>query len=283
MSPIGIFFHFRGTPAQNAVLNSEAWIHAEKLLTKKGRRAVKIGRNDPCHCGSGKKYKKCHERSDETSGREANEQWVVEINGRNVLCSKADMNDFDKERNLAMHEAAHAIAHWIMGHTIDYMQFNDDRTDINVHADKLAAITCGGGRLPDIMALPIGERTVVALQHAFVTLAGVFGSGDAASENPLRHQETVDHLFQAGSKLVHFLGMSKEEATEEVIRLIPVVTECFDDKAVWNTVNILATIFHKKRRLEGVEILDIINQTYSACKAAAAEGKVVALRVVEEA
>ena len=22
--------------------------------------ARKIGRNDPCHCGSGKKYKKCH-------------------------------------------------------------------------------------------------------------------------------------------------------------------------------------------------------------------------------
>ncbi len=24
------------------------------------RRAVKLGRNDPCWCGSGKKYKKCH-------------------------------------------------------------------------------------------------------------------------------------------------------------------------------------------------------------------------------
>jgi preprotein translocase subunit SecA len=23
-------------------------------------RGEKIGRNDPCHCGSGKKYKKCH-------------------------------------------------------------------------------------------------------------------------------------------------------------------------------------------------------------------------------
>ena len=23
-----------------------------------------IGRNDPCHCGSGKKYKKCHEEKD---------------------------------------------------------------------------------------------------------------------------------------------------------------------------------------------------------------------------
>jgi hypothetical protein len=25
---------------------------------------MKIGRNDPCHCGSGKKYKKCHEAAD---------------------------------------------------------------------------------------------------------------------------------------------------------------------------------------------------------------------------
>lgn len=27
--------------------------------------AMKLGRNDPCHCGSGKKYKKCHEASDD--------------------------------------------------------------------------------------------------------------------------------------------------------------------------------------------------------------------------
>ena len=26
---------------------------------------VNIGRNDPCHCGSGKKYKKCHLEKDE--------------------------------------------------------------------------------------------------------------------------------------------------------------------------------------------------------------------------
>jgi preprotein translocase subunit SecA len=24
------------------------------------REEPKLGRNDPCHCGSGKKYKKCH-------------------------------------------------------------------------------------------------------------------------------------------------------------------------------------------------------------------------------
>jgi hypothetical protein len=26
------------------------------------RHVVKVGRNDPCPCGSGKKYKECHEK-----------------------------------------------------------------------------------------------------------------------------------------------------------------------------------------------------------------------------
>ena len=30
-----------------------------------------LGRNDPCHCGSGKKYKQCHLAQDEAAEREA--------------------------------------------------------------------------------------------------------------------------------------------------------------------------------------------------------------------
>ena len=30
-----------------------------------------LGRNDPCHCGSGKKYKQCHLDKDEAKAREA--------------------------------------------------------------------------------------------------------------------------------------------------------------------------------------------------------------------
>lgn len=30
-----------------------------------------LGRNDPCHCGSGKKYKNCHLGQDEAKEREA--------------------------------------------------------------------------------------------------------------------------------------------------------------------------------------------------------------------
>ena len=33
--------------------------HAEALVPYK-RETPKLGRNDPCFCGSGKKYKKCH-------------------------------------------------------------------------------------------------------------------------------------------------------------------------------------------------------------------------------
>lgn len=29
----------------------------------------RLGRNDPCWCGSGKKYKKCHLAADEKAGR----------------------------------------------------------------------------------------------------------------------------------------------------------------------------------------------------------------------
>jgi hypothetical protein len=33
-----------------------------------------LGRNDPCHCGSGKKYKQCHLDKDEAAAREARAQ-----------------------------------------------------------------------------------------------------------------------------------------------------------------------------------------------------------------
>mgnify|MGYP002725586531 CR=1 FL=1 len=36
-----------------------------KTVRRKGK---KLGRNDPCHCGSGKKYKQCCLSSDEAAG-----------------------------------------------------------------------------------------------------------------------------------------------------------------------------------------------------------------------
>lgn len=43
--------------------------------------AVNLGRNDPCPCGSGKKYKKCHlliEQAEDKIKNEALEKWFEE-------------------------------------------------------------------------------------------------------------------------------------------------------------------------------------------------------------
>lgn len=40
-----------------------AWFYQDGEMVKPGtvqRTEPKLGRNDPCHCGSGKKYKRCH-------------------------------------------------------------------------------------------------------------------------------------------------------------------------------------------------------------------------------
>jgi hypothetical protein len=37
------------------------------------------GRNDPCHCGSGKKYKQCHLDKDEAKAREARAAAQAEV------------------------------------------------------------------------------------------------------------------------------------------------------------------------------------------------------------
>lgn len=39
---------------------TESQTSTEYILFKPGGGKIKIGRNQPCHCGSGKKYKKCH-------------------------------------------------------------------------------------------------------------------------------------------------------------------------------------------------------------------------------
>jgi uncharacterized protein YecA (UPF0149 family) len=46
----------------NAITENERadWVEMEKTPTPKQLTRKRIGRNDPCPCGSGKKFKKCH-------------------------------------------------------------------------------------------------------------------------------------------------------------------------------------------------------------------------------
>ena len=48
----------RGRSLQRTVWPTSAW-------PTQPRQVAKVGRNEPCPCGSGKKYKECHEREGE--------------------------------------------------------------------------------------------------------------------------------------------------------------------------------------------------------------------------
>ena len=53
----------RRAKQQKLMTRGPAKKEAQKPQTVK-RQGTKVGRNDPCPCGSGKKYKKCHGVSD---------------------------------------------------------------------------------------------------------------------------------------------------------------------------------------------------------------------------
>ncbi len=49
-----------------------------------------LGRNDPCHCGSGRKYKQCHLDKDEAAGREARAKAAAEAPAPTESAAAAD-------------------------------------------------------------------------------------------------------------------------------------------------------------------------------------------------
>jgi hypothetical protein len=62
---------------------------------------LKTGRNEPCPCGSGKKYKKCHMEADE----KAQSQVLAKVNEE--AGKKAEANEHDHDHDHPGHEHHH--------------------------------------------------------------------------------------------------------------------------------------------------------------------------------
>jgi hypothetical protein len=120
--------------------------------------------------------------------------------------------------------------------------------------NKLGAMTATGIPMAEMLAKSDGERLVHARQHAFITLAGVFGSGEGASRNPFYKYETREHLAEAVGKIMHIAGVSEQEARTEGARLIPLVNETMNDPRVDCTVQWLAKNFLRLRFMTGEEV-----------------------------
>ena len=47
----------------NAIMKADVKVN-QRPVSQPVISGNKVGRNDPCHCGSGKKFKKCHGKND---------------------------------------------------------------------------------------------------------------------------------------------------------------------------------------------------------------------------
>lgn len=67
---------------------------------------MELGRNEPCHCGSGKKYKKCCMEKDEAQNRKAREK--AALNSAKVAAAEAKRAEESGEKKpAAPHEHQH--------------------------------------------------------------------------------------------------------------------------------------------------------------------------------
>ena len=57
-----------------------------------------LGRNEPCHCGSGKKYKQCHLDKDEAGERAARTKAAEKAEKADKAAEKADKSDKDADK-----------------------------------------------------------------------------------------------------------------------------------------------------------------------------------------
>jgi hypothetical protein len=72
---------------------------------------MKLGRNDPCHCGSGQKYKKCHQAEDDAKrSAELQAQAAERAAAAAAAAEKEEAEGEGKEAAAAQGPAQHSHA-----------------------------------------------------------------------------------------------------------------------------------------------------------------------------
>jgi hypothetical protein len=62
---------------------------------------ITLGRNEPCHCGSKKKYKKCHLEADEKSDRKEREK--AALNSAKIAADQEKSDEKSGDKNPSHH------------------------------------------------------------------------------------------------------------------------------------------------------------------------------------
>jgi hypothetical protein len=70
-------------------------------------RLKKTGRNDPCPCGSGKKYKKCHLFEDEAAYSKELKKQQAELEKANIADEGSEESSDDKKAGKSKYKRVH--------------------------------------------------------------------------------------------------------------------------------------------------------------------------------
>jgi SEC-C motif len=91
---------------------------------------MKLGRNEFCHCGSGKKYKKCHSAQDEANARSARPRLVERGDNRFLVGGTPDRATLEvAEQYFAERDAGRGPAQQMMDFAQPLIESSDGTAD----------------------------------------------------------------------------------------------------------------------------------------------------------
>ena len=171
----------------------------------------KLGRNDPCWCGSGKKYKKCHYDFDQKIERYASEGHLVPRHDMLKTPDEVEMIKKSAEINIAVLDKIGEEIHEGM----KLSEINDITNDV----------TYGMGGIPaplDFEGYPYSICTSVNDQvcHGFPKEETVLKSGDIVNCDA----STILNGYFSDSSRMYMIG----EVSDEKKKLVEVTKECVE-------------------------------------------------------
>ncbi len=134
---------------------------------------AKIGRNDPCHCGSGKKYKKCHLPQENKSTTLANTSQSAPTNFDNLITSNSSVQ--------------------ILG-VLGALQLHPENHGRNVRFEQLCLETLRHYNPNDEKPKASWEKLKQVIEHY---------TDGAAMEDPLSNAFTEIAIFEQGNYIVY--------------------------------------------------------------------------------
>jgi len=197
--------------------------------------------------------------------------------GQTVPCTLEEYREGEREGRVALHEAGHSVGAWVMGLPIRVMAFLDSPEACRAVGYSEAAFPNGAravviqlGLIEDKLALPRGERIVLAKKTVFMELAAVFGDGAVSSDNPCLKDSTQRHFIGAMRFYQMFVDGAVgtkilPDTVEEIERLTPIVANFFSDNRVRALTQGLANYLLETRHLSGDEIYEFLNDGWVEC------------------